>query len=931
MNKFFFLFIFFAACFVQASLAAAEEVTLQIVSVRDYCSMLNGVAVHDPLQLYSDEMAADREACGILRTETPEGYSYTMIAGMEDQPMRELSQSQHDYYVHWVGQGSLQGEEELTSPLMMFGEHGKEDPEQAAKELVLKQQQQERNRQATDEEESDSSGSEQRGQKAAAIKEGSSSHQPPREIIISTSPDDISEMTGDFTTLERNPRSTSFSPKGGVSLALLHQAEDQLREAREGVAAARRHFDLSQGQWEASRNLELASKNHSELQGQLARTYPNWWNADRTFHQAQAGAHEAWSRSDPSYADLNQIVTAAGMEVHRTFQEHQALLFLAQSACQNYYFAQQRGSQQGLMPGVDYTSLFSEAQLRANRAADQLDKCQQAVRRIKFEKPSPPKQKGTGALYQKTTAPVGSQQRTAAVIQEAAVHLEQLVEVSKMTVLQQVESLSKSSAADSEKISYEDKGTQIAEEDLAVWKREALLKKQALWKSRFHKMVEKIKQLKEAVTVDFSKKLLHEVSQEFVLNVAQTSLEEGLQAAAEAHAAETRRIAEEQKAEQMALAPTIVDTLIEEAFSAKWVEKYFKQIAKQAKRELFLEKKERIFNGLFYSNGDASEHEKWEQQQQSAARIQRTREQQRVEMEQFCREHMKLMPPVEEAGAKNVADDVVPLIQRAGDILTQCYRGSYEWCSDAVQLMQDWKIILPEAGRTTNKFFADQGRGIQDVPTTEYALKSGQVAQQLYNELVTKRRQEEAAAKAAARERDPREELGYFEQMPYVLEGPVFKRFAANLFGGKIHDPNRESDERAIDYFKEIGKPAPRIFEFWKKSAEIEEQLKKERLEKAKEFLEQFPDEEERLCIAQKWGVEWRERLQQERQQKENEKLERDLFAKEEQCQRIVQAVMDQRAAQEAERQQIEKEILDQEAKGKAQRQSTKKKIPKKK
>ncbi|MEI6416243.1 MAG: hypothetical protein WCO92_00810, partial [Verrucomicrobiota bacterium] len=189
MNKFFFLFIFFAACFVQASLAAAEEVTLQIVSVRDYCSMLNGVAVHDPLQLYSDEMAEDREACGILRTETPEGYSYTMIAGMEDQPMRELSQSQHDYYVHWVGQGSLQGEEELTSPLMMFGEHGKEDPEQAAKELVLKQQQQERNRQATDEEESDSSGSEQRGQKAAAIKEGSSSHQPPREIIISTSPD----------------------------------------------------------------------------------------------------------------------------------------------------------------------------------------------------------------------------------------------------------------------------------------------------------------------------------------------------------------------------------------------------------------------------------------------------------------------------------------------------------------------------------------------------------------------------------------------------------------------------------------------------------------------------------------------------------------------------------------------------------------------
>ncbi|MEI6416823.1 MAG: hypothetical protein WCO92_03800, partial [Verrucomicrobiota bacterium] len=723
----------------------------------------------------------------------------------------------------------------------------------------------------------------------------------------------------------------SFSPKGGVSLTLLHQAEDQLREAREEVAAARRHFDLSQGQWEASRNLELASKNHSELQGQLAQTYDNWWNADRTFHQAQAAAHEDWGRSDPSCAELNQAVAAAGMEVHRTFQEHQTLLFPVQNVYETYCFAQQRSSQQGLMPGVDYTSVFSEAQLRANRAADQLDKCQQAVRRIKFEKPSIPKQKETGALSQKTTAPVGSQQRTAAVIQEASVHLEQLVEASKMTVLQQVESLSKSSATDSEKISYEDKGTQIAEEDLAVWKREALLKKQALWKSRFHKMVEKIKQLKEAVAIDFSKKLLHEVSQEFVLNVAQTSLGEGRQAAAEGHAAETRRIAEEQKAEQMALAPTIVDTVIEEALSAKWVEKYFKQIAKQAKRELFLEKKERIFNGLFYSTGDASEHEKWEQQQQSAARIQRAREQQRVEMEQFCREHMKLMPPVEEAGAKNVADDVVPLIQRAGDILTQCYRRPYEWCSDAVQLMQDWKIILPEAGRTTNKFFADQGRGIQDVSTTEYALKSGQVAQQLYKELVTKRRQEEAAAKAAARERDPREELGYFEQMPYVLEGAVFKRFAANLLGGKIHDPNRESDERAVDYFKEIGKPKPLIFEFWKKSTEIAAQLKKERLEKEELFMEQFSNEEERLCAARGWGDAWRERLQQERQQKENEKLERDLFAKEEQRQRIVQAVMDQRAAQEAERQKKVQDLIDQEAKEKAEGQKGKKKSAKKK
>lgn len=102
MSKIFLLFIFFAACFAQASLAVSEETSSLIVRVRDYHSMLQSVAARDPLQLYSDEMAADPEPCGIVRTETPEGYSYTIIAGMEDQPMQELIQEQQDYYFRWV-------------------------------------------------------------------------------------------------------------------------------------------------------------------------------------------------------------------------------------------------------------------------------------------------------------------------------------------------------------------------------------------------------------------------------------------------------------------------------------------------------------------------------------------------------------------------------------------------------------------------------------------------------------------------------------------------------------------------------------------------------------------------------------------------------------------------------------------------------------
>ena len=224
----------------------------------------------------------------------------------------------------------------------------------------------------------------------------------------------------------------------------------------------------------------------------------------------------------------------------------------------------------------------------------------------------------------------------------------------------------------------------------------------------------------------------------------------------------------------------------------------------------------------------------------------------------------------------------------------------------------------------------------------EYALKNASVVQELYNKRVAKRRDEEAAARAKPRERAPSDELGFFEQIPLVLEGPVFKRCLASFFERKVRDPNRESDERAADYFEEIGKPEPRIFEFWKKSAEIAEQLKKERMQKAEELMELFPDDEERFRAGKKWGSEWRERLQEERKKKENEKLESQRLAKEEKRQKIAEAVMAQRATDEAsarqaeldqeiKRQQIAQELIDQDAARKAQEQSKKKKSSKKK
>ena len=948
MNKFFLPLILLVACFIQAVPSSAEQVTLQIVRVQDCYNMLKAVAVRDPLQLYSEEMAADPAGCGILRAETPEGYSYTMIAGMEDQPMKELSQSQQDYYSHWLEQGCPEGEEELTSPLMMYGEHEKENPEQAKKKLDAEQQQQQRNRQATDKGESDSSCSEQRTQSSAAIKEESSNHQPPREISITTPLDDISEMTSDYTILESNQHSSSFSPKGGASNALLQKAKDKLIEAQVEVSAARQHFDFSQSQWKASKNLELTLKNHYELQQQLGLAYNSWQDAAISLRQPQAAAYDAWNRSDPSYADLNQAVITAETEVRRTFQAYQVALVQVQTASNHCFFVQQGSIQQGLIPGVDYTSVFNEAQLRANRAAAELDKCKEAVCRIKFKQPRVAKQKETGALPKKITATTAlKEQGVEKASKSKAGELEKEVQGGSIVAPQRVETMSKSSTTASEKTSYKDQGTQISKEDLTAWKREALLKKQALWKNRFHKMVEKIKQLKEAVAADFSEQLLHEVSQEFVLNIAQSSLaEEGGSAVTLQMAGLLHEIVEKaekiiaEKAEKIALAPTTVDELIEGALSASWTKKHFSKIAKQAMKEivlekqqaeekLYLEKKERIFKRLFFSEGETTEREKLEQQQKSAASIGRAKERQCAEMEQFCEERVNLLRKEKEGGEKNIAE--APLVERAGDILTQCYRRPYEWCNDMVQLMQDQRIVFRETWKINDKFFADQGRRVIDVPTKEYAWKSGLVAQQLYKELVAKRRQEEAALKASPREREPRQELGYFEQVPIMLEGPVFRRFVESVFTGTTADFNRESDERALDYFKEIKKSNPRVFEFWKKSVEIEEQLKKERLEKAKEFIQQFPDREEALRVAQKWGIEWPERVQQEREQKKSETLARDLFAKEERRQRITQAVIDQKAAQEAEQQKTEKALLDQEAKGKVQKQNPKKNKSKKK
>ena len=851
---------------MQNFLQASEE--RMPPTVRKYCSMLMAVAKHDSLQLYSDEMAADPEGYGIIRTETLEGWSYTMIAGMEDQPVRGLSQEQQAYYAHWVEQGFPQ-EEELLTPLMMLRKN--ENPEEAKKGVVLKQQKEQRNREAT-EQGSDLSSLEQRSQNPAGIK-------------ISTSSDNTSN----------------------ISIVSLDQAQENLHWARQEITSARQYFDSSYAQWTAFKKLETLAKIHTDLQLQLTTAFNNWHSALARFQQAQAAAYDAWSRQDPSHQDLHQKVIAIGAEVHRAAEIRDALLFQVQMAYKNYCFAQQISAQQQLVPGVDYTLQLNQAQSRANQAAAELKKWEQLVLRKKSEKPNPSKKNGSDLskesanevsqkfIFHDVEDSLAEQKAQAIITSEVANLLHEIVEKCSL-----------------EPIIADTLIQEIAEKSM----QEALLEKQqqARWKKVFSQMVEHVKQLKETVATDLSKKLLNEVSQEFIFHHVETSLaEQKTQAIITSEAANLLH----EMVEKCSLEPIIADTLIQEIVSDLLAKKNAKKITKKAKQEVLLEKQQseeelilkkqkHIFNQLF-SGAKTTDDEKEKLKQESRARMLLARKQRIDEMEKFCAERQNLS-------------------QKKEHILAQYFYRSYTWCSDTLQLVQDWRRIQIEAGKRTEKFFADQGRNIIDVPTTEYAWKNGLIAEELYNEMVAKRRQEQAATAVLPREQPSSKELGYFEQIPLLLESPVLARFIASFFLAKGFDSERESDQRALDYFKEIKKPHARLLEFWKKSAEIEEQLKKERREKEKKFIEQFPNSEQKQRHALKeWNLQWPERLQQERDQKKREALERDLFGKEEERQKIVQAMLDQKATEEAKRQAIEEELIRQEAIKKAAKRKKKK------
>jgi|GEM_PF-2306071 len=883
------LFLFFLlACLAQALSVVDQTAALPSISVRDYYNMLQSVATHDPLQLYSEEMATDSEGCGITRTEMSEGYVYAMVPGKEEALMKNLNQLQQDYYFHWMEQGSPQAEEKAISPLMMFGEHGKADSEQARKALEEKNKQ-ERNRQVTDEETSTFSDIQRQNLNPVAIQKNRDPQPPLAELKLHTPSDDISTITDDATTQANSYHSPLFSSKANGFTDHLHQAQNKLKNAREESQAAVKHFDLIFNQWEIFKNLVTAKQQLTTHQQKLSQAYHAWVKTSTAFQQAEAALRAVLQKRDPSLTTLGPVATAHASEVHRTYQLYQHLLFQEQQALQQYHVAQQTAASYDVEEGNNYDLLLEEANHRVNQTATQLEKCAAEVRNIKFEKPNTP--------HTPTTP--------------------------KITSFKQVDaSLQQKRAVDTAAIGHHDQGTQISAEDLLAWERETLAQKQARWKPIFHRMVKQMRQDKEnkkSAAADIARQLLDEMFlKEWAFDIAQEVL------------AEQRALAERQHA---AVVKATTKNVLSDMVS-RIVE------ADQQKRAVIHEEasnflhsigvKAKSFGPLLESlRIESSEKESSKNEDHSTLHTQRARERYRAEMNKFCTHQINLLQQeaMTLAAAKQPTptwpDTIAPFVAETGNVLAQCYRRPYEWYNNTCQFIQDQRTVSAEAGRVTEKYFADQGRRICDVPTSEYALETAQVAQRLYAELVEKRHREQiAGAKeqpVPTPKNNPHKELGYFEQIPLSLKSSILTRGVQSFFSRKIVDATRESDQRAIDFFREINK-SPRNLEFWLKSEEIEKKLLEERCVKRAEFLRQAASEQEGETQFQAWLKSWPQRLENERQQKIETHLKQEQQIKEEQ-RRLEQEELERK------RQQAEDELLQQEQQ---QKKSKKKNVKKK-
>ena len=85
------------------------------VTVGQYTEFLNAVAASDPNGLWSENMGADPLGASILRSGEAGSYTYTAVAGKENQPVRCVTFYDATRFCNWLSNGQGSGDTEAGS------------------------------------------------------------------------------------------------------------------------------------------------------------------------------------------------------------------------------------------------------------------------------------------------------------------------------------------------------------------------------------------------------------------------------------------------------------------------------------------------------------------------------------------------------------------------------------------------------------------------------------------------------------------------------------------------------------------------------------------------------------------------------------------------------------------------------------------------
>lgn len=844
-KKFLFLTII---VFVQTSLAETSEIDASCpITVRDYYSML--MIAPDSAWLYSEAMEKDPQEIGIIRTKTETGYQYQMVPGMEEQPMKELSQEQAAYYHYWLQHQDPSGQQSLTLPLMW--EPGREKGE----EKNGREAQAERHlRESTREAKGNSSNLQQRSNTAAVAE-----YPEPPTVITTDSLDDVSTLTGtdhEAGSLMSLPQSVLSPTIEGFNRRLI-EAEQKLKNAQYQSKKAATALDSALAQWEAAVRLLTVKKNVEKVR----EAYGEANNAYVLAMQHLQGAVQPQEASIVTEASPDSRANQRG-EVLRAWNRHVEITHLFHQAMINAGIEERRAQQEGVIEGVEYGALLSQAQKQANDASDCVKRYQQELDILKARIHAASHTADTS-----TKKEIASIDRKSSRLGEAQ--------------------------AEASPISSQEPGI-VFPEGLATSKYQASLNKQATWKLIFQGLVDKVKQMKRDVADGVLKQLIND--EELLRSIAGEVLAEQKQeetitrTVRQALHDVVTKIVDEDNRERSNLAAAKKRLAKKEYLKRQRErEKLMAAEAQRAEEEAQRKKKQQIFSDLFYSEGETTVRDAWEMMQESIAHRQNERANEHAEMEKFCAEHRGFVYPDEE------------VVQKPISIFLSYYRDFCSLVRKGAQAVQDSLYVQKEALEATKKFFQEQGRSMKDVPSLEFGLKNAEFSQTLYAKI-----KEERAAQAARLKEGEFGEPDFLAQLEFLFEPANYIRFWRSLPMGDPVDYDLESDQRALDYFQERGRE-PSKLEFWSKSAEFQKQINKKRLKKAAELIRQYPNKDEALRAGYEWGMKWPERLELERQQKEAARLQKE----QEEQERSKQKELEER---ERIRQEAEKTLLEQEA-----------------